>query len=223
MYAEYFGVGSWLEQPAQFLQWAVYGNNQGATAEDIAASLRKFWDALAPFKAQARTPAQWGDILTLDARSQWELGRLYDQGISYTSRGIITTGPLSAALGLQGDLSSLQAKRAQAYAAAQSLSQQATSARQQAGQDPGQAGRMVQVSATSSKAAQGASQLENRLASEASTLPGLGDLWDALRVSYFGVPLWGWLAGGAALLLLLEAGPGMAAAAASRRAAEVED
>lgn len=225
MYAEYFSVGPWLENPAQFLQWSVYGNNQRASIVDVKASLSKFWNALAALKAQASTPTQWADILSLDGRSQWEYGRLLDRVINNdlgTVNALAGMDPMTTVLhylGMDGNpLSALQAARDQAYAASKSLAAQSVDAAKQAGVDAGQAGRMVQVAQTSQKTAAVNTGVENNLYN--GSFFQMKDLGDAIKMPVLGVPLWVWLAGGVALLVLLEAGPSMAAASLAQRYAE---
>lgn len=78
MYAETFKVRAWLEEPAKWLQWAFCGiqSNPRKLAE-AEYNLRKFWEALGSAKGQARSPQEWGEVMTLDAQSQLALGWLY--------------------------------------------------------------------------------------------------------------------------------------------------
>ena len=78
MYAETFKVRAWLEEPAKWLQWAFCGiqSNPRKLAE-AEYNLRKFWEAVGAAKGQARSPQEWGEVMTLDAQSQLALGWLY--------------------------------------------------------------------------------------------------------------------------------------------------
>lgn len=77
MYAEYFNVRSWLEEPAKWLQWAVTGLNQQADLGTVNYNLQQFWNALSAAKQQAKTQQDWGEIETLDGLSQFHLSRYY--------------------------------------------------------------------------------------------------------------------------------------------------
>lgn len=76
MYAESFNVPAALETPAKWARWA----QQALSArklQDAEYNLQQFWKAIQTFKGQAKTPAQWAPILTLDSFSQFTLAGLY--------------------------------------------------------------------------------------------------------------------------------------------------
>lgn len=73
-YAEQFQVGSWLETPAKWLQWAQASLVQ-KQVENCAHNLRQFWASIQGY--QNLSPAQWAEVLQLNAESQACLSSYY--------------------------------------------------------------------------------------------------------------------------------------------------
>lgn len=242
MYAETFNVRPWLETPAKWLRWAM----QSLTARnltDVRYNLQQFWSALPQAKAQAKTQQDWSEILTLDAQSQWTLGNLYQAQASdvlkdlnkYTSArdigGYLSyMDPMTAISKLaniqdptitavKAKLEDLAKKAQTAFDAQVNLASQAVAAANAAGIKS-----QAQATATvGAKYQAGASVDAAFMRQQADQMNSHGwgnDLLDAVKTPIIGIPLWAWLAGGAAVLLLLTTVPAMAQAAAIRRAVE---
>jgi hypothetical protein len=237
MYAETFNVRPWLETPAKWLRWAM----QSLTARnltDVRYNLQQFWSALPQAKAQAKTQQDWSEILTLDAQSQWTLGNLYQSDASDVLKEINRYGqglsldfwlnPMTAIndyfLGktdpnippLVTKLQALNKSAAAAFKAQVDLAAKATQAAQAAGVQS-QAAATLTVGQNAKKAAANDAEVMLKQARDMSESP---TFWDLFLTDFAGVPLWAWLAGGAAVLLLLTTAPAMAQGAAIRRALE---
>lgn len=74
MYAERFNAPEWLEEPAQWLWWAMQSRINGEL-ENAHYNLQKFWTVLAQFKASANETT-WPEILALDSQSHIQAANL---------------------------------------------------------------------------------------------------------------------------------------------------
>lgn len=224
MYAETFKVQGWLETPAKWLRWAM----QSLTArklEDVRYNLGQFWTTLADAKAKAVSQLEWADILTLDSQSQWTLGNLYQNDQSdelkklndlMAARNI--TVPLTAIATLGAALTYFASETAQirskiqslgdgagvAFKAQGTLGSQAADAYRKAGNTSNQAQNTMTVGAyaASGNASNTADAL--RQASNMSKAPSIGEM---LTGNFFGLPVWAWLGGVAAIALIVTTAP----------------
>ncbi len=234
MYAETFNVRPWLETPAKWLRWAMQ-SLQASNTTDARYNLQQFWTTLATAKGQAQAQQDWSEILTLDAQSQWTLGNLYQADASdvlkqinadssvnnlmnYANPLISVSDPVMVAL--KSKMDGLNKSAATAFAAQVQLAAQAKAAAASAGVQS-QAATTLHVGQNAQTAAANDAAVMNREAQVFSTPTNpLTDLKSALTSSLLGLPLWAWLAGGAAVLLLVTTAPAMAQANALRRAVE---
>ena len=218
MYAETFNVRPWLETPAKWLRWAMQ-SLQASNSTDARYNLQQFWNALATAKGQAQTQQDWSEILTLDAQSQWTLGNLYQADASDTLKKLNLVsigGPLApgdAVDSLKTKLAQLQQNAQTAFAAQVTLAAQAKQAAQAAGVTS-QAAATLTVGKNAQGAAKNDAAFQSTQAANMTSNAGL------FSTPFMGLPLWMWLAGGAALLLLVTTAPAMAQANAIRRAVE---
>jgi len=218
VYAETFNVRPWLETPAKWLRWAMQ-SLQASNSTDTRYNLQQFWNALATAKGQAQTQQDWSEILTLDAQSQWTLGNLYQADASDTLKKLNLVsigGPLApgeAVDSLKAKLAQLQQNAQTAFAAQVTLAEQAKQAAAAAGVQS-QAAATLTVGKNAQRAAVNDSAFQTKQAANMTSNVNF------FSTSILGVPLWGWLAGGAALLLLVTTAPAMAEASAIRRAVE---
>ena len=243
MYAETFNVRAWLEEPAKWLRWAMQSLTS-LNSTDVRYNLQQFWGTLAKAKTQAQTQQDWSEILTLDAQSQWTLGSLYQQDAQDVLKEVNKymvglnmvrwTNPvafLAAKIGIEDPgLKDLRAKMEKALAQAQiafdsqvNLASQARAAAQAAGVES-QAAATLKVGQDYKAGADTTAEWLRSQANKMGQPPDLPDpfkaLKDAMGKPLLGIPLWGWLAGGAAVLLLITTAPAMAQAAAVRRMVE---
>ncbi|HEX9082949.1 MAG TPA: hypothetical protein VF768_11765 [Holophagaceae bacterium] len=240
MYAETFNVRPWLEEPAKWLRWAM--QSLGArNLTDVRYNLQQFWTTLAGVKGKASSQQDWSEILTMDAQSQWTLGRLYESEASDVLKQINTaaqlrnltmfTDPISAASALFGVqdpvLSGLQKTLDGYNKAAKAAYDQQVSLAAQAASAAAAAGVQSQAQATltvGQNAQRGAGNTASFVDAQASSMvkpPNLLDeLKNTLSTPLLGVPMWAWFAGGLALVLLISTAPAAAEAAAIRRAVE---
>jgi hypothetical protein len=113
-------------------------------------------------------------------------------------------------------LQALNKSAAAAFKAQVDLAAKATQAAQAAGVQS-QAAATLTVGQNAKKAAANDAEVMLKQARDMSESP---TFWDLFLTDFAGVPLWAWLAGGAAVLLLLTTAPAMAQGAAIRRALE---
>ncbi|MEI6415588.1 MAG: hypothetical protein WCP34_15195 [Pseudomonadota bacterium] len=74
MYAEQFSAPSWLEEPSQWLWWAMQ-SRIGGNLKDALYNLNQFWTTLDPLKAGADT-STWPEILALDSQSHLQAANI---------------------------------------------------------------------------------------------------------------------------------------------------
>jgi hypothetical protein len=218
VYAETFNVRPWLETPAKWLRWAMQ-SLQAGNSTDARYNLQQFWNTLATAKGQARTQQDWSEILTLDAQSQWTLGNLYQADASDTLKKLNLVsigGPLAP-----GDaVDSLKTKLAQLQQNAQTAFDAQVTLAAQAKQAAAAAGVQSQAAATLTVGKNAQASAVNDRAFQNRQAANMTSNTDLFSTKFMGLPLWAWLAGGAALLLLVTTAPAMAEASAIRRAAE---
>jgi hypothetical protein len=218
MYAETFNVQAWLEPPAKWLRWAMQSQGHGNT-QDARWNLQQFWKALEPAKSQAKSSQDWGDILTLDAQSQWALGNLLgSDALDLLKRANQNTlvsflvNPTAFwrqaksflfglkeknpdVLGLLPQLNALERDAKAAYERSKSLAAQAEAAYRKAGTTQHQARNTATVSGNASKRADAIARSDRRqLDAIATPIP---------TAAFLGLPMWAWglIAVGAALLI----------------------
>ena len=183
MYAEQFGVSSRLEEPAMYVQWASYGMGQGisdATVEgSIRASLDKFWKSKASLYGSVTT-AERGQLDKLDSLAHGIWGAL-EEGLALVRSGDIF-----------GATRKVQEKAAAARAAYDQAAALAKSAQAQ--------GTRTAAPVVYSTLQRGVSATEAEGMDLAS---GRFGFLSKLGESYFGVPLYGWLALGAVAVFVV--------------------
>lgn len=224
MYAAYFGVRSWLEEPAKWLQWALASVGTKKLPEGKW-NLTQFWKSLEGFKAQAKSPQEWHEILTLDARSQlilaryaqakqsellqamsqragmaslmwWVPTRIWDWLTNQKDAQIVAWGREAKQLAQVAE---------QATAKAQELGKQAAKAAAQAKVPADPARRIVKVATVGTQDAALDAETVKRITKNTERPMTAGDVLAELLGS---IPWWGWAAAGLALALVLTQGGG---------------
>jgi hypothetical protein len=241
MYAETFDVQAKYETQSKWVRWAMQGLTFSRPLSEVRYNLQEFWKALESVKGAAGSPRDWGDLLTLDAQSQWTLAKLFEadmlalqrQANDYaTAKGLSNLlDPFASAkklaerlLGLSdpvlsamGEKMAALGRQAEAAArASQSLATQAQAAYRQAKVTVHQAGNTNTVAtgaigAAQSSARNGKTFLDRTVKADQALFPSLPS---------FSLPWWVWAAGAAAVALLLTASqaPRLVAVGAARKA-----
>jgi hypothetical protein len=188
-YAEQFNAPSWLEDPAQWLWWAMQSRINGKL-EDAQYNLKKFWEALEAVKHSA-TAATWPEILALDSQSHIQAANITSGIINAMQQDINTASAWMGLFGWKGmdakaAILKMQDQRTQELATAEDLAGQARTATADRVSAVAE-GRLDQDEAERAKENK---DIENIINSNSS--------WDI-----GGVPLWAWGLGAAALVFLL--------------------
>ncbi|MDP1832629.1 MAG: hypothetical protein Q8K67_11265 [Geothrix sp.] len=213
-----------METQAKWLRWAM----QSLTArklEDVRYNLQKFWESLSDAKGRAAKPQDWGDIMTLDAQSQWTLGNLYqnDQadmlkqlnnfmlarnvGVAMTGPILMSTAAKYFAAGtteIRSKIENLGASASAAFKAQSNLASQAEAEYRKAGIQDNQARSTGQVA---SYAVTGAPLETKNNLRQASTIAKPPEIPNPFSLDFLGFPLWAWIAGAAGIALLVATGP----------------
>lgn len=203
MYAEQFNAPSWLEEPAQWLWWAMQSRLSG-NLQDSIYNLHQFWTALDKVKATA-TDATWPEILALDAQSHIQAANTTTSIINAMEQDVnLWTAALGwfgyTAADQQSAIARMQDQRSQELQTAQDLAAQAETAT---------------ADRTQALATGRLSQDEAQRAQENTTIKAIINSNAALP-DILGLPVWVWIAGLVGLLLLPQIiGAGMATRARS--------
>ena len=189
MYAENFNAPSWLEDPAQWLWWAMQSRING-NLTDAQYNLQQFWKALAVVK-QSADESTWPEIMALDSQSHIQAANVTSAIINQMENDISTVSAWIGVFGWKGldskaAIAKMQDQRTEELATAADLANQARTAtanRVQAVAD----GRL--------------SQDDAERASENKNIESIINSNSSLSLA--GVPLWAWLAAGVAVVLLV--------------------
>jgi hypothetical protein len=189
-YAEQFNAPSWLEDPSQWLWWAMQSRING-NLQDAQYNLKQFWTALDGVKKNA-DESTWPEIMALDSQSHIQAANITSGIINQMETDISTVSAWIGLFGWKGldakaAIAKMQDQRTQELATAASLADQArtaTAMRVQAVAD----GRLSQDDA---ERAQENKNIESIISANSS-------------LDLLGVPIWAWAAGAAALFLLLK-------------------
>jgi len=190
VYAENFNAPSWLEDPAQWLWWAMQSRING-NLTDAQYNLQQFWKALAVVK-QSADESTWPEIMALDSQSHIQAANVTSAIINQMENDISTVSAWIGVFGWKGldskaAIAKMQDQRTEELATAADLANQARTAtanRVQAVAD----GRL--------------SQDDAERASENKNIESIINSNSSLSLA--GVPLWAWLAAGVAVVLLVK-------------------
>jgi len=188
-YAENFNAPSWLENPSQWLWWAMQSRISG-NLQDAQYNLRQFWTALDEVK-KAADASTWPEILALDSQSHIQAANITSAIINQMEQDISSVSAMIGIFGWSGmdsktAIHKMQDQRTQELATASDLAGQArtaTAERVAAVAD----GRLSQDEA---ERAQENRDIENIISANSSLDLG-------------GVPLWAWAAGILGVFLLV--------------------
>ena len=195
MYAEQFNAPSWMEEPAQWLWWAMQSRLNG-DLKDSQYNLGQFWKALDGLKASA-TDATWPEILALDSQSHIQAANLTSAIINqmeknYNDYAFMFNFPFIGDKNqpVQAPKESIKAQQDQRLQELQKAADLAAQA-QTADAARVEAVASGRIDSDEAERAQENTQID-RITRDQSPL------------SFGNVPTWAWIAGGLGLFLILK-------------------
>jgi hypothetical protein len=190
-YAEQFNAPSWLEDPAQWLWWAMQSRING-NLQDAQYNLKQFWTSLDALK-QTADESTWPEILAIDSQSHIQAANITGAIINQMEQDINTASAWIGIFGWKGTdaktaIKKMQDQRLSELQTSEALAAQARTATTQRVAALA-AGR---ISQDDMERAQEDRDIENILKNNSSVDLNIG-----------GVPLWAWVAGGLFLFLMV--------------------
>jgi cysteinyl-tRNA synthetase len=189
MYAENFNAPTWLEEPSQWLWWAMQSRING-NLQDAQYNLKQFWTTLDTLK-QTADESTWPEILALDSQSHIQAANITSAIINQMEQDINTASAWIGIFGWKGTdaktaIKKMQDQRLAELQTADALAAQAQTATAQ---------RVTAV------AAGRISQDQAERARENTDVNNIIKSNSSLDIA--GIPLWAWIAGALALVFIL--------------------
>jgi alpha-amylase/alpha-mannosidase (GH57 family) len=189
MYAENFNAPTWLEEPSQWLWWAMQSRING-NLQDAQYNLKHFWTTLDTLK-QTADESTWPEILALDSQSHIQAANITSAIINQMEQDINTASAWIGIFGWKGTdaktaIKKMQDQRLAELQTADALAAQAQTATAQ---------RVTAV------AAGRISQDQAERARENTDVNNIIKSNSSLDIA--GIPLWAWIAGALALVFIL--------------------
>jgi alpha-amylase/alpha-mannosidase (GH57 family) len=189
MYAENFNAPTWLEEPSQWLWWAMQSRING-NLQDAQYNLKQFWTTLDTLK-QTADESTWPEILALDSQSHIQAANITSAIINQMEQDINTASAWIGIFGWKGTdaktaIKKMQDQRLAELQTADALAAQAQTATAQ---------RVTAV------AAGRISQDQAERARENTDVNNIIKSNSSLDIA--GIPIWAWIAGALALVFIL--------------------